>query len=85
MQYQFGLTSQEPTARGQLILIKEYWGKTLAAAGTICPEVLSFKIPYSGLAALSAWQLRKGTDKLLLVDRLRFCLQGFINDKPSPA
>ena len=53
----------------------EYWGRTLAAAGAICPEGLSFKITCRGPGAPSAWQLRKGTDKLL-VDRLRFCLEG---------
>ena len=59
-------------AWGYLALIREYWGKALAAAGTICSEDLPFKIPWSGTGCLSTGHLKQGTDKLLRVDQLDF-------------
>ena len=43
----FGLASLEAlllVATWPWVCIREYWGKALAAAGTICPEGLPFKI-----------------------------------------
>ena len=62
----FGVSRQGPCFL--LAPVREYWSKALAAAGTICPEDLSLKIPWSGTSCPSAWHWSKElTNSMLLV------------------
>ena len=68
----FGLASLEAlllVATWPRVCIREYWGKALAAAGTICSEDLPFKISWCGTSFPSARQLRQETD----IDGTKFC------------
>ena len=68
----FGEPARSHAAHGYLALVREFWGKALAATGTACPEDLPFKIPWSGIDCPSTWQMKQGTDKLPRVDGLTF-------------